>query len=167
LIIPNLNILQYNSGEYFFSTLDSRDRRHAETRTKICIRNVEIERRISMSNFDPATFALEIEFNEVFEGEFNPELKTAEFEDDDVEEGLDDEYIDDEPRPPYNEDKLAYWGELDMAGWTMEEMLSQGLIEVDTYPFFEDEKEPKLPQQRVVCRKYTIEELEHFEVINF
>jgi hypothetical protein len=71
---------------------------------------------------------------------------------------------DNEPRCSYDEDLLAYWGGLRIAGWEQEEMLSQGLIDFDTYPFFEDEplesKEP-VPVPEILIREYPPEEIEY------
>jgi hypothetical protein len=91
-------------------------------------------------------------------------------EDMDDEESEDDESEIEEPKFPCNEDELLYWAKLDREGWTIEEMLSQGLISVDSYPYFDDEpKETEEPVAvpEIVIREYTSEELEQLEIIYF
>jgi hypothetical protein len=87
-----------------------------------------------------------------------------------VEEVEEEEEPDNEPRCSYDEDKLLYWARLDQEGLTVEEMLSQGLISVDSYPYFDDQpKEPEEPVAvaEIVLRDYTPEELDQLEIVYF
>jgi hypothetical protein len=91
------------------------------------------------------------------------ENRTIKLDDDDEEDGDVEAEAIDEPRVPYGEDQLLYWARLDREGWTMEEMLSQGLIDVDTYPFFDEERD----NEPISFTKRTLEELMSLEEIIF
>jgi hypothetical protein len=77
-----------------------------------------------------------------FDGEFNAKLE------------------EEEPKLPLNFDEMSQRGSLEIRGWTIEELLSQGVDIDDCCP--SDEQEPA-----VKYREYTAEELEQFEVIEF
>jgi hypothetical protein len=69
-------------------------------------------------------------------------------------------------RCAWDEEKLAYRGGLRMAGWTIEELITQGMIDIDTYPFDDDHQERfEIEPLRYTSR--SLEELLSLESIDF
>jgi 8-oxo-dGTP pyrophosphatase MutT (NUDIX family) len=72
-----------------------------------------------------------------------------------------------ELRCAWTEDELLYWGKLDQEGGSIEEMLSQGLISVDSYPDFDEGKEQVEEDKEGEIPWISYSELMSYEAIHF
>jgi hypothetical protein len=69
---------------------------------------------------------------------------------------------------PYDEDLLAHWSDLRRSGSDVVDMITEGHIDMDTYPFFDEENDtPKIPVEPFCYTKRTLEELLSMESIEF